>query len=114
MGAALNLNQAFSVVAGAWAMLAVGGLFAFYVNRNVAFKRKYFPWFHASGVVLFILLAIRAGMAPVMVAGMTPLVALVSYVHVRSTQFCRACGRTLVQQLPIPRATVCSQCGGVL
>jgi len=113
-GGTVNLDQAFPVLAGGWAVLAVGGLLAFYVGRNVPFKRKYFAWFHASGIVLFIPLAMSAGMAPAMVAGMTPLVALVSYVHIRSTQFCSACGRTLVQQLPIPRATVCSQCGGEL
>ncbi len=104
----MKLNQAFPVFVGLWVVLAVGGIFAFYVSRNVDFKRKYFPWFHASGILLFIPLAMSGGMAPALVAGMAPLVALVGYVHVRSTQFCGACGRTLVQQLPTPRATVCS------
>ena len=39
---------------GAWILLGVAGFWLFYVNRNVEFKRRYFPWYAGAGGVLFV------------------------------------------------------------
>ena len=97
-----------------WALLAIAGFLLFYVSNNAAFKRRYFPWFAGSTGLLFVGGAAAMGMPVVMLAIMLPFVALITYLNIRGTQFCEACGKTLLQQMPFSRAEFCSRCGAPL
>ncbi len=107
-------NGILPVFAGVWGLLAVGGFFLFYVSKNAVFKRKYFQWFAGLTGLVFVAFATATGIPVAMLAILVPFVALLTYLHIRATQFCTACGRTLVQQIPFSRADFCSKCGSPL
>ena len=107
-------DQIFPIFFGVWVVLGIAGFLLFYVSKNVAFKRRYFAWFTALAGFLFLAFAAAMGAPVFMLAFMTPLVALITYLNIRGTQFCGACGRTLIQQMPFSRARFCSKCGAAL
>ena len=97
-----------------WILLGVAGFSLFYVSRNVAFKRKYFPWYVALVGALFLGFAAAVGIPVPVLAVMTPVVALIAYLNLRATQFCSSCGRTIIQQMFFSRPEFCSKCGALL
>ena len=107
-------HQIFPIFVGVWILLGLGGFWLFSVSRNVAFKRKYFPWYVGLAGVLFIGFGAAMGVHPLGMAIMVPSVVLITFLNLRATQFCDACGRTVVQQMPFSRAEFCSKCGARL
>ena len=97
-----------------WGLLGIGGFSVFYVGKNAAFKRRYFPWFAGLTGLLFVGIAASAGVPVVILGILLPFVALITYLSIRGTQFCSACGKTLSQEIPFSRAEFCSRCGAPL
>jgi hypothetical protein len=104
-------DQVFPIFFGVWILLGVAGFRLFYVGRDVAFKRKYFPWYVGLAAVLFLGFGIATGLPLFGIAVMALFVALISYMNLRATRFCDACGCTVVQPMPFSRAEFCSRCG---
>ena len=77
-----------------WAALAVAGFLLFQVNRNAAFKRKYFPWFAALAGAVFLGFMIVIGVPIEGLLFMAPFILLITYLNIRTTSFCDSCGRT--------------------
>ena len=95
-----------------WMALAVAGFLLFYVNKNVAFKRRYFSWYLALAGVLFVCLVLGTGGA----AGLwlvVPAIALITFMNIHLTRFCDACGRTIIGQM-FSRPKFCPKCGAAL
>jgi hypothetical protein len=107
-------DRIFPIFFGVWILLGIAGFWLFYVSRNVAFKRKYFPWYVGLAGVLFVSFGAVMGLPFLAVAIMVPFVALITYMNLRATQFCGACGRTVIQQMPFSRSEFCSKCGAPL
>lgn len=104
-------DRAFFIVFGIWVLLGAAGSWLFYVNRNVRFKRKYFPWYASLAGTLFVAFVAVTGFPLPGVACMVPVVALITYMNIRGTQFCDACGRTVIQQSFFSRPKFCPKCG---
>ncbi|PYN32488.1 MAG: hypothetical protein DME01_21410 [Candidatus Rokuibacteriota bacterium] len=85
-----------------WGLLGIGGFFLFYVGKNAAFKRRYFPWFAGLTGLLFVGIAASAGVPVVMLGILLLFAALITYLSIRGTQFCSACGKTVSQEIPFP------------
>src|SRR5947208_16732928 len=109
-----QIFQIFPIFIGVWIMLSIVGFLLFYVSKNAAFKRRYSPWFAGLTGLLFIGIVTATAIPLAMLAIMIPFVALITYLNIRGTQFCGACGRTMIQQMPFSRADFCSKCGAPL
>jgi hypothetical protein len=106
----MTREQVWSLFVGVWIALALAGILLFYVNRNAAFKRTYFPW-HAGLVgTLFLVFLVALGWPWELAVVGAPFVAIVTYMNVRTTYFCDACGRTLIQPLGLPRRARRTSC----
>jgi len=97
-----------------WTLLGVAGFLLFYVSNDAAFKRRYFPWFASLTGLLFVGIAAVMGIPLGMLAILLPFVGLITFLNIRGTQFCGACGKTLLQQMPFSRSKFCSRSGASL
>jgi len=82
-----------------WIFLGVTGVIFFRINKDVAFKRKWFPRFNILLGVLFLIfsntgmvLASRSLASLRMLVIEVPFVALIAYFNIRFTKFCDRCG----------------------
>ena|SRR5215208_4959208 len=97
-----------------WAVLAVVGLFLFYVNKNAQFKRKYFPWYIILTGVLFCSFILVMGFPVLVMFIVVPVIAIISYLNIKSIKFCDNCGKTLVNQAWLIKPENCAKCGAKL
>ena len=106
---------------GTWAMLGIGGFFAFYMQKDVTFKRKWFPRFvffvaalFALFATTFVVLQRRSLAALGIVVLVVPMVSVIAYLNIKFTKFCSQCGATLVDNNWFSRMKFCSRCGAEL
>jgi hypothetical protein len=110
-----------SCFVGTWIVLGVAGFFLFYVGRDVAFKRKWFPRFIVLVGILFVLfsttlmvLSSRSLGALGILVLVIPATALISYLNIKFTKFCDKCGVTIYAQNWFVPMRFCSKCGAEL
>ena len=107
-------DRVSAVFMAVWVILGIVGFGLFHLNRRAAFKRRYFKWYLILVGVLFLGFMGAAGFPwPVLVIAALAL-SLITYMNIRGTQFCSACGRTVVMQAFFSRAEFCSRCGASL
>ena len=94
-----------------WLGYGAVGLMPFYFWRNARFKRRYFPWYLASGGVLLLAVWRSWGMPLPMLALAAPLVGVTLYLNLRTTQFCDGCSRTVLPTFLFSRPSFCPSCG---
>jgi hypothetical protein len=106
---------------GTWIVLGVGGFFLFYLGRDVAFKRKWFPRFITFVGVLFVffsttlmVLSSRSLGALSILVIVVPAVFLISFLNIKFTKFCDKCGATVYDQSWFAPMKYCSKCGAEL
>jgi hypothetical protein len=109
-----NANQIFPIIFVVWIVLGIAGFALFYLNPNVAFKRRYFRWYAVVVGVLFLGFGAAMGIPLQALAFIAPFVGLIMYLNIRATQFCNDCGRTVIQQIPFSRPEFCPKCGARL
>jgi hypothetical protein len=106
---------------GTWIILGIVGFFLFYLRRDAALKRQWFPRFVALVGFLFVLFATTlsvlssrslAGLGILVVVA--PAVWLISYLNVKFTKFCDRCGTIAYQQNWFAPMNFCSRCGAEL
>jgi hypothetical protein len=97
-----------------WVALGIAGFFLFYVSKNVQFKKRYFPWYVILAGVLFISFGLGTGLPLEMLYFMVPVVALITFLNIRSTKFCDNCGRTIINQAWFSKVEYCAKCGAKL
>ena len=109
-------ERIFPIFFGVWIVLGIASAAFFFLNHNAALKRKVFPPFVIFIGVLFLAFVILMGFARdrFFFVVMVPFVALITFLNIRSTRFCDACGKTLVSQNPFSRRKFCSKCGADL
>jgi len=97
-------------------VLGIGSVVFFTFNRNAALKRRIWPGFIIGGGLLFVsFVYFSVGQQqPELLYFLLPMTALVSFINIRSTRFCDACGRTLTRQPILKRTQFCPHCGAEL
>jgi hypothetical protein len=103
---------------GTWIVLGISGFFLFYLRRDVAFMRKWFPRFTILVGFLFVVfsatlsvLSSRSlGTLGVLVV-VVPAVCLISWLNIKFTKFCDKCGSTVYYQNWFSPTKFCSKCG---
>jgi hypothetical protein len=109
-------ERVFPIFFGVWIVLCLASWSFFFFNRNAALKRKVLPPFVVFVGILFLAFTALMGLArePFFFVVMFPAVAVISYLNIRNTQFCDACGRTVLSRNPFFRANFCPKCGAAL
>jgi len=105
-------TREFFIVFWAWIIVGIAGGIFFFFSRNADLKRRLWPPYIIGGAILFLFLVwwflpIEALYAAV------PLVALITFINLRTMKFCDACGAT-TQNLPFRPARFCAKCGAPL
>jgi len=103
---------------GTWIVLGIGGTVVFFVRKDVAFKRKWWPWYVILAGGLFVLFATaiavletRSLKALALLIVMVPFVALTSYLNLRFIKFCDGCGATAYDMNWFAPMRFCPKCG---
>ncbi len=108
-------DQVFPYFVAVWIVLGALGFYFFYLNKDAAFKRKYFPWFTGLVAVLFLVFLLLMRFPPQTFVLAVPALALITFLNIRGTRFCSSCGRTIFSQgFPGARPEYCSSCGAKL
>ena len=103
----------FPVFIAVWAALGIGGFVFFTRTKDIALKRRTFPRFVIGAGVLFGL--VIAAMAPwPAVLLFTPFIGAITWLNIRMTRFCDACGKTLIHQMWWSKMNFCPFCGAKL
>ena len=99
---------------GVWIALGGLGFYLFHVRKDAGFKRTWFPRFAiAAGVLFWAFLLLMGTPAGVLVIA-AGVVALITFLNIRGTQFCPACGSTSYGGLGFSRPRFCPRCGAHL
>ena len=93
----------------------------FYLGKNAAFKRRWFPRFSifAGGLFLAFVTAF-IGVGPGAKGGllvltlMVPMLVLITFLNIKMTKFCDKCGATLINSNWFVPMRFCSKCGAAL
>jgi hypothetical protein len=106
---------------GTWIVLGISGFIVFYLRRDVAFKRKWFPRYVilAGGLFVFfsstlMVLQSRWFSALGMLVVVVPMVVLITYLNIKFTRFCDKCGATVYDHNWFSPMKFCSKCGAEL
>jgi hypothetical protein len=109
-----NAGSVFPIFFVVWALLCAGSAAFFFLNRNAALKRKVLPPFLVFTGALFLGFVFYIGALNEFFYVAVPMVALITWLNVRASRFCDACGRTLHNQNPLSLPRFCSKCGAPL
>ena len=93
-----------------WIALGVAGFYFFHVEKDAARKRLYFPRFMIGAGALFALVVALLIPWPAVLLFL-PFVALITWMNIRMTRFCSACGKTIVNQQWWTKMRYCPYCG---
>ena len=106
---------------GTWIVLGITGFIVFYLQRDVAFKRKWFPRYVILAGVLFVffsttlmVLQSRSFSALGVLIVVVPMVVIITYLNIKFTRFCDKCGATVFDSNWFSPMKFCSKCGAEL
>lgn len=99
-----------------WAILGLSSFLFFHFNRNAALKRRVWPAFIVTIGIIFagFVFHVMGHQQPQVLYFMVPAIILISFLNIRTTLFCDACGKTLYRQPIFSRARFCPHCGAEL
>ncbi len=104
-----------------WVVLGVTGFIVFFLSRDAAFKRKWFPRYIVLTGVLFVLFVSAMTVAGSnsfaslwMLVFVVPALTLICYLNLKFTKFCGKCGATIVDHNWFSPTRFCSKCGAKL
>ncbi len=103
-----NIFPVFMIL---WAILGVSLFLMFHLNKNVPFKRKYFP------VAMMFIGIVFAGFVtllmptPLGILIAYPAIILITYMNIRLTKFCGKCGATNYNRMLFTAMNYCQRCG---
>ena len=107
MPAPREIFPAFFVI---WIALSLGGTLFFVFSKDLALKKALFPRLTIGAGVLFGLAVATAAPWPAALL-FAPFIALISWLNIRMTRFCDACGRMLINQMWWSKMAFCPYCG---
>jgi hypothetical protein len=110
-----------ALFAGTWIVLGIVSFVVFFLGKNTALKRKWFPRFMVLAGVLFVIftttfavLGSKTWLSLGILVITVPAVALISYLNIKMTKFCDKCGATLINSNWFSPMRFCSKCGAAL
>ncbi len=110
----MNSEELFPMFIGVWFVLGLISYFIFFVSNNAGRKKKlWIPFIIVTGAS-FIGFAYLMGFGGQHLYLIVPMVVFTSFVNIRSTKFCDACGKTNVSQGLFSPAKFCNKCGEAL
>ena len=109
-------TQVFIVFIVVWVALGLGLAGLTYFNRDAAFKRRIHPPIMIGVGALFLAFILLSGTAPApFLVLMVPMIVLITFLNVKLTKFCDACGETVYHSRKSWRpAEFCPKCGAPL
>ena len=94
-----------------WGFLFVIFFLMFHVNKDVTFKRKYFPFAMVfAGVVFAGFITATMPAYRILIIGY-PTIVLICYLNIRMTKFCAKCGATNINRMIFTAMNYCQKCG---
>lgn len=99
-----------------WGLLGVSAFLFFHSIRDAALKRRVWPWFSVGTAVIFAVFvySVAGRRNPGILGIMVPALVLITWMNLRMTRFCDACGTTITQRTPFSKDAFCSRCGAPL
>ena len=99
-----------------WGILGLSSFLFFHFNHNATLKRNVFPVFIILIGVIFggFVYYIMGRQHPQVLLPLVPALIVISFLNIRTTRFCDACGKTLYRQPIFTRTQYCSHCGSEL
>jgi hypothetical protein len=108
-------QQVFQAFFAFWIVLGVSSFLFFQLNRDSKLKKRVLPFFVVGvGVIFGTFAAWMSNWQPFVLAFFIPMVALITFLNLRTIKFCPSCGRTLYRQPVFAKASFCSHCGSSL
>ena len=99
---------------GSSVVIGLGSLAYFRIYPDVNLKRRFHRWFTiAYGAVFFLLIFLSMGASPPLLVFGAAIV-LITYLNIRNTIFCDACGKTTYNHAWFDKAEYCAKCGARL
>jgi hypothetical protein len=106
---------------GTWIVLGIIGFVVFFLGKDTALKRKWFPRFTVLVGMLFVffsttiaVLGSETWLSLGIMVITVPAVSLISYLNIKMTKFCDRCGATLINSNWFSPMRFCSKCGAAL
>lgn len=108
------LNDGFAVLLLLlWTVFSSGGYYLFIMNRDVAFKKKYYAWFYVFIAIVFLVSGFYV-VPPSSTMGLVltiPVVIFITALNIAFTQFCEQCGETVFNKSLFTSVEYCPHCG---
>src|SRR5262245_54978165 len=114
MGA--QAERIFPIFFGVWILLGVFSAAFYLLCNNAALKRKVHPPFVIGVSVLFLCFVVLMDFPhdAFFFCLFVPMIVVLTFLNIRNTKFCSACGKTLFSQNPFVPPKFCSKCGANL
>jgi ribosomal protein L37E len=95
-------------------IIGLVSLVFFRMYPDVNLKRRFHRWFTiAYGAAFFLLIVLSLGASPFILLFGTAIV-VITYLNIRNTVFCDACGKTTYNHGWFSKAEYCAKCGARL
>ncbi|WP_334078830.1 hypothetical protein [Microbulbifer sp. M83] len=107
----MNADEMFPVFFGIWGVLGLIGFVMFFLGKDAQLKRKLWKPFVIATGALFIGFVCFMGFGGETLYIMVPATVLITFLNIRSTKFCDACGKTIINQNFLVEPEFCSKCG---
>ncbi len=96
-----------------WAILGLGSFLFFAKSKDVSLKKRVFPRIAiGAGVLLWLVIAASAPWQVLLF--FTPFLGAVTWLNIRMTRFCDACGTILINHQWWSQMKFCPYCGAKL
>ena len=109
-----NPDEIFPFFIATWIVLGISGLILFNKNRDLQFKKKWFPKFIILIGTLFTFFVWLMGATLEAFYLLIPGVILISFLNIRLTKFCSTCGKMMYNYFWFTKMKYCSKCGAEL
>ena len=95
-------------------LISLGSFVYFRMYPDIDLKRRFHRWFTiAYGTSFFLLIVLSEGASPISLLFGT-VVVIVTYLNIRNTVFCDACGKATYNHAWFRKAEYCAKCGARL
>jgi len=107
----MNSDEIFLIFFSAGVVLGIISLIIFFVGKDAQLKRKLWKPFVIGTGALFLGFVYLMGVSGEAFYIMASAVILISFLNIRTTKFCDACGKKIINKNSFVKPEFCSKCG---